>query len=720
MSSPFAVDVAATLDGYASAEDVEDVLVRAHVRSSATVPVPRRLQLQRLRFSGEKPSRGAVSVDEDGWQTPAAGEVAQTQLSFVPSSQTGPAPVASAVARGRSELGEAFEFVWTFSSGLYGIGSYENFRGKSTVLEIILWALRGRCALQPDVRAWMRAVELDFAVGDEQLKVTFKAEAGMPRGQILSGDVLLATFDGPDSFEAAMDEVMMPRLGLTAIRAWQNAPGGEGGQAVTHAWVTYAGALFITQRSLDNVLGDTSFSGLPGRLLQMFVGTPWASTMVEAQVSAKAVRAELDAVRRRARVDADAHATDRAVLEDELLRARTYLEGLPDLTHVLRELSSAVDEVDTRSTAVARLQRLTKEAQISRDAAADAVRDEEAQRLALVEDALARRFFNAFEPTVCPRCSSPVTEERHARERGAHACSVCASSLDLDALAGNLVLATDVPDAERTVIRAGTELAAGAQDDDQTDPRVDDLVALGEALSSAERRLRALLSQLNDEQRELDEASTRVTTARSADALLASRRTAELDIARLEGALEQVSRAEGRSEDSSEQLLVRRERILRAAEDLARRRVQQAQAQLLSRVSGEILVLGQQFGIEALQQVTLRGNATLMVFKGGEKTTYSRCTRGEQLRLKVATAVALLRVGFSDGVGRHPGLLLVDSPGAEEAASENLDAMLSALKQVTSDVPYLQVVVATRSPESLRGLLDEDRRRIAPAGGYVW
>ena len=82
---------------------------------------------------------------------------------------------------------------------------------------------------------------------------------------------------------------------------------------------------FITQRSLDNVLGDTSFSGLPGRLLQMFVGTPWASTMVEAQVAAKGVRAELDAVRRRARVDADAHANDREALEDAL-RKRGYVE----------------------------------------------------------------------------------------------------------------------------------------------------------------------------------------------------------------------------------------------------------------------------------------------------------------------------------------------------------------------------------------------------------
>lgn len=714
MSSPFAGDVASTLGGSIPAEEVDEVLARAHVRPSGTVPVPRRLRLQRLRFAGVKAHRRAAQSE---------GAIQPTLLELPDAELTSRSPGGWVVDESmpeRDDPGEPFEFSWPFDSGLYGIGSYENFRGKSSVLEVILWALRGRCGLQPDVRAWMRNVQLDFEVSDEQLSVIFDVEYGSPHGQVLSGGILLTTFDGHESFEAAMDEVMMPRLGLTAIPAWQSAPGGEGGQPVTHAWVTYAGALFITQRSLDHVLGDTSFSGLPGRLLQMFVGTPWASTMVEAQVSAKTVRAELDAVQRRARVDADAHATDRQTLENALREARRRLESMPDLTQSLRDLASAVDEVNARSASVARLQAFVTEAQVSRDAAASAVRDEEARRLALVEDALARRFFNAFEPTVCPRCSSPVTEERHAREREAHACSVCASDLDLGALSENLVLATDVPAPELEAARAGAELVADPHDDGEAEPAVDDLVALGQALDDGEQRLRRLVAQLAYEQHELSMATETVTVTRSADALLASRRAAEIEIARLEGALEQLGRAEGRTRDSNEQLLARRERILRAAENLARSRVQQNQAALLTRVSNEVLELGQQFGIEALERVNLRGNATLEVYKGGERTSYSRCTRGEQLRLKVATAVALLRVGFADGVGRHPGLLLVDSPGAEEAASENLDAMLSALKRVTTDVPYLQVVVATRSPESLQGLLDEDRRRIAPIGGYVW
>ncbi|GAA3832652.1 hypothetical protein GCM10022226_62420 [Sphaerisporangium flaviroseum] len=54
-------------------------------------------------------------------------------------------------------------------------------------------------------------------------------------------------------------------------------------------------------------------------------------------------------------------------------------------------------------------------------------------------------------------------------------------------------------------------------------------------------------------------------------------------------------------------------------------------------------------------------------------------TEGEQLRLKIVTTIALLRHGFRSGVGRHPGLLLVDSPGAEEVDSGDLRHMLEDL-----------------------------------------
>jgi hypothetical protein len=82
---------------------------------------------------------------------------------------------------------------------------------------------------------------------------------------------------------------------------------------------------------------------------------------------------------------------------------------------------------------------------------------------------------------------------------------VCASELDLDAFAEELVLAADVPAEERDSARAGASLArqgardgsdteATQHDDDDASEQVDDLVALAEALTEAQARLDELIS----------------------------------------------------------------------------------------------------------------------------------------------------------------------------------------------------------------------------------
>src|SRR6266436_1328660 len=66
---------------------------------------------------------------------------------------------------------------------------------------------------------------------------------------------------------------------------------------------------------------------------------------------------------------------------------------------------------------------------------------------------------------------------------------------------------------------------------------------------------------------------------------------------------------------------------------------------------------------------------------------------GEQLRLRIANVIAHVRIARDHGVGRHPGLLLIDSPGNEEVAQENLVDSLDELKNVTTETGGLQMFV---------------------------
>ena len=228
-----------------------------------------------------------------------------------------------------------------------------------------------------------------------------------------------------------------------------------------------------------------------------------------------------------------------------------------------------------------------------------------------------------------------------------------------------------------------------------------------------EAQLRALIEQR-------DEAAAVARAGGELATLLQRRREAELTLARAQGALDALRPAPASGESAEREELDRRRKVLRAAAKVTEKWVQYSQRDTLAALSEQIAALARDFGIPQLTSVELGGGATLKVHKGGVDTSYSRCTPGEQLRLKVATAVALLRAGFATQIGRHPGLLTIDSPGSEEATQDSLDTMLHALEAAAADSPDMQVIVATTRTELLEKMIPEERRRVSPPGGYLW
>jgi len=234
-------------------------------------------------------------------------------------------------------------------------------------------------------------------------------------------------------------------------------------------------------------------------------------------------------------------------------------------------------------------------------------------------------------------------------------------------------------------------------------------------------------SELSRAQRVAAEASTaRERVAEQLQEALqspgaASRREVELAVARLEGAVEERS---GRFADMDAsvdvQPLERAAAVLDAAEKLAMSRRTEALKKILADVEEDIVAMGRELGLDMLKEVKLGGNASLTVWKGGQKHSYGSLTEGEQLRLKIVTTIALLRHGHRSGVGRYPGLLFIDSPGAEEVDAGDLRHMLQDLVTLTEMVPQLQVIVATARGGDVQEVVRPDHMRLAADGQRLW
>ena len=143
------------------------------------------------------------------------------------------------------------------------------------------------------------------------------------------------------------------------------------------------------------------------------------------------------------------------------------------------------------------------------------------------------------------------------------------------------------------------------------------------------------------------------------------------------------------------------------------------QAPLLKDISADIETLAIGFGADSVANVKLGGGGRLDVTKGGERTTYSGPTPGEKLRVKIATAVALIKHGYVAGIGRHPGFLVLDSPAAEEMPEEDLAVLVRTLVEVAQQAD-MQIFVGTRSAKPLIDFLPEPNRQVAIGDDYLW
>lgn len=674
--------------------EIEGVLAKHQVSTSASQPTPAHLRFTCLAFRGTKVLTGVTS---DG------------------------------VAVGTDHREEVpFTFNWDLGTGLYGVGSDENLRGKSSTLRILMWALRGRCDLKNEVRSWVDHVEVGLSIDGVPHQVTFDVDhnnSDRPIGRLTrtsgAGETIVGTFDSDDTFEDVMGAAMMAALRLPAIAATQE------GRRTQHVWPTYAGALLIRGDNLDLLLGEVKFAGLPARLLSMFAGAEWAAARNEATSAVTVAKAELagleDATKKHVTALHEAH--QRA--EDAVVKAQKALEQISSSSYDLEAVTAAVTELADLDDQTAAISHRLLSARSSLSVAAGQLTAEQSRRVQQAEDAYASFFFQQLQPHVCPRCAGPVTKERQDAERDQQQCSVCTSSLDITALGEHVVVATLVPEVDRQHLvddlHVTTEGDGGDEDFGDEDGPADVLEALTAARDDAERGVAELETRLDEVGERRNVVRQVLESNRAATGAAAARQQAQLDLARAEGAAaalapdnSQVGPDQGQVEALAADLVV-----LNSAKKIATTWVQDGQRQWLSDLGEDITQLAREFGMSNLTQVDLGGGAAMTVHQGGQTNNYSACERGEKLRLKLATAIALIKQGHASGVGRHPGLLFVDSPGAEEVPIEDLDVMLEALQREATAAD-IQVFIGTRHTEELVALLGEDRCRLGRGTNFVW
>lgn len=358
---------------------------------------------------------------------------------------------------------------------------------------------------------------------------------------------------------------------------------------------------------------------------------------------------------------------------------------------------AAIKDVTAATASITRTQRAVAEAAIAYGSAGRELEAAVQDLAAFKEAEVAKRFWHALKPSCCPRCDAKVQPEQWKREQEG-SCSLCNTPID----------------------EADTAPEAGGDDyavDDNLDPVTLAEQRVAQLTADAER-----LSVLHDDA--LDHARVAQVEFERASGVIRSlhgdpteRRSLERRIAVLDGRI--LERSQPSEAEPEEAALTTDAHILQTVEALAGESAKSDFAEALSSVSAQITTLGKTLGISNLEKATLQANAHLPVVKGGEKTPFGKLTDGEKLRLKIALVVSLLDVGTTSGLGRHPGLLIVDSLATEELNRENGELLLRELNRVAAAYA-LQVITSTAHSELVAAVLPAEAVQRPTAEGLMW
>lgn len=605
--------------------------------------------------------------------------------------------------RAESDRNGPFDTTWDkLGSGLFAVMSDRNLRGKSSILNLLYAAIRGefRGRVKADVWKWLEIVDVTYEIdgvlhrtelrkhaGEED---PVKATASISRSGGGVNWVPLYEGDGGEELKSQTEQLMMGELNFPPIFAHNSNTGGH-----SHGWPLISSALFLSSSTNAKALfGDIMIDGIPLRLLQLFIGLPWVSTYSAALTAQKKVEESRSSRADRSAFDKE-FAKRLEAVESKLETARTSAAKVVGRAGKRAELSE-LDEQMVMLRDEAESTRLALEAaDLSLKKVAESFDDARRRVKQLEDEQSAGYSFRKLSPSCCPACEASYKDVVATAE----------PALDV----GNCLLCkNDIPQ------------DAGDFEDDRIKLANEEVDALDTSLKMARVKQKAAEKTAKDAFIELQKAKGRVSALQLELAVKVPDR--ELEIVQLEAQAAQLRdlmsdgmKTAGADGDVDEAL-----NVLRAATEITKELMTEKQSEVLKQIAQSVMELARKFGMVNVTEMQLDNGGRLKVKQGGATEWFSNLTMGERLRIKIAVALAAVEVARDRGHGRHPGLMVIDSPASEEVVDKDFEAMLDSVSSAASEMGDVQIIIGTTARSAVEAVVPIEHRLHAKGDDYVF
>lgn len=631
---------------------------------------------------------------------------------------------------GNRSSDESFAYSRKFYGGV-NMWVADNLKGKSTILKLIKYALTGRNSLKADMNKWIDHVYLEFSIGGNDFTVLLKFDKPRLRGILYSVDIKSIKsnsfgqsniiFDAKDgiSYEKQIQSFFFNQFSFYSLK-WTQKDSAKDSNELREAgssWVTYYKAIYLESKDVEKL-----FYGSQNELMfQMLLGLHLTYPINTLKVKKEIKQHELAILKitndslannRQESYDFDTNLDGELIgIDEKVVKIRQELNLAGNISKLWQEHSRITSEIVRKDVETNGLRGELSELSgkvddansgievvgHERDSLSREIQKNNKKILDLQEYLELGIFFSNLDVKSCPHCSHKVTQERRKNEKETHQCSLCNSEINSNEVDEeyygqkieqletdnekyeshinmlNTKIIEDNKKAEvikKLAVDISNRIARAEYDDDlikqlkEVELKIKesdiDKGALDDELS------RLLIEKGGIEYRIKNKA---VEVADSGDFTEISRRSIEIDV--LQSGIDELEQQRFKN---SEQIL------------------QDLQTLILEELHS--------IGLKSFSKVRITNKFRLAFTQHGDELGFSDITEGEQLRVKLAFYLGLIQMDIKYNVGRHPKLLIIDTPGKEEGDKQylqGLSEMLSFLDKKFGD--EAQILVGTASRE---------------------
>jgi hypothetical protein len=311
-------------------------------------------------------------------------------------------------------------------------------------------------------------------------------------------------------------------------------------------------------------------------------------------------------------------------------------------------------------------------------------------------------LFSNLDIKHCPSCNHDVTDIQKKTRLQEHKCSLCGDSVKNDnndtntevynEKIENLELAIQSFDKEINKLKIENN-----EIQDNYNRCYNELVIIEQTADSVEV-VSSLSSRLKELEEIINSAKIETDPDNRKERLIAEKAVVEFQINEL---LTQKPKAVTDYETKIQLLNS-------AIEKLSEERLTIG-ARVINRLSKLMTDEIQSLGLKSITEVKIDDNFEIQYKQDNDFITFDNIAEGEQLRAKIAFYLSLIQLDIEFNFGRHTRLLIIDSPGKEEADKKYLEGLSLVLNSIESRYSdSLQILIGT-AERQLSGILKNQK-----------